>query len=206
MLNISKNQAGFTMIEILLAVSIVSILFAVAAPSFFTWTQNTKIRTASDAIFGGLQLARSEAVKRNASVRFQLTDSLTNGCALVTNSSNWIVSLNDPTGKCANTPAEPPPSPAAPDPANPYIIQSRSAAAGSANVTVAADVSTLIFNGLGRLTPTPAGNINIDTSNSTGGSCAASGGPMRCLKIFITPGGLVKMCDPTKSGTSQGCT
>lgn len=194
------------MIELMVGVIILAILFATAAPSFSAMVQNAKIRTTADAILNGLQLARAEGVKRNTLVRFQLTDTLDNTCQLVTTTSNWIISLNDPTGLCASPPADPLPSPAVPNPANPYIVQSRPSAEGSTNVTVAAAQSAIIFNGLGRLTPTPAGNLNIDISNSTGGLCVSAGGPMRCMRIIVTTGGQIRMCNPALPATNpQGC-
>jgi type IV fimbrial biogenesis protein FimT len=222
-LTLAKRQGGFTLIEVLIAVIIIGILFSVAAPSFTAMVQNSKIRTTTDAILNGLQLARAEGVSRNAVVRFQLTDSLTNGCALSTSTSNWVISLNDPTAKCANAPASPPPgSSAAASPASPYIIQSRPSTEGSTNVTVAgtilnfngtasADVFTglVTFNGMGkRLTPVTTGNTNvvISISNPAGGLCAAAGGPMRCLNVIVTSGGQVRMCNPALPATnSQGC-
>jgi len=70
---------------------------------------------------------------------------------------------------------------------------------------VAATQSVVVFNGLGRVTPVPAGNIDIDISNPSGGACAAAG-PMRCLRIRVSTGGQIRMCDPILASTDpQGC-
>lgn len=186
-----------TLIELMIGIAIVAILFLLAAPSFSTWIQNTQIRTAAEAIQNGLMLARGEAVRRNATVSFALTDTLDSSCALSISGTNWVVSQDDPTGACDS---------AASDTTAPRIIQARAGAEGSPNVQVAADQSTFVFNGLGRITPVPAGNINIDTSNLIGGNCVAGGGPMRCLRIVVSAGGQVRMCDPMFPSTDpQGC-
>jgi type IV fimbrial biogenesis protein FimT len=193
-----------TMIELMVGITIVAILFALTAPSFSTWIQNTHIRTGAEALQNGLMLARAEAVRRNTTVRFQLTSTLDNSCALSTTGTNWVVSQDDPTGACAS---------AIPDPSNtsppaPRLIQVRAGAEGSRNALVAADQSTVVYNGLGRVTPVPAGNVNINITNPIGGACLAdtTPGPMRCLRVVVSPGGQVRMCDPMfASPDPRGC-
>jgi type IV fimbrial biogenesis protein FimT len=201
-LGVRHLQKGMTLIELMVGLAVVAILFSLAAPSFSTWIQNTHIRTAAEAVQNGLLLTRAEAVRRNAPVRFQLTDTLDNSCALSTSGTNYVISQDDPSGACASPIADP----SDPNPAAPRIIQTRSGAEGSKNALVSAPQSTVIFNGLGRVTPVPAGDINFSISNPVGGNCVSQGGQMRCLRINTTPGGLVRMCDPMFPSTDpQGC-
>lgn len=195
-----------SLIELMVGIAIVAILFSLAAPSFSTWIQNTHIRTAAEAIQNGVMLARAEAVRRNSTVRFQLTDTTDNSCALSTTGTNWVVSQDDPTGACASAI----PDPSDTSPPAPRLIQVRAGAEGSRNALVAAGQSTVVFNGLGRVTPVPAGDINVNISNPIGGDCAADvpAGPMRCLRVVVSPGGQVRMCDPAfvfSDTYPQGC-
>ena len=73
MLDYEKKQQGVTLIELLIAIAIVAILAGIAVPSFTTWLQNTQIRTATEAVKNGLQLARAEAIRRNEPVNFVLS-------------------------------------------------------------------------------------------------------------------------------------
>jgi len=189
---------GTTLVELLIGLAIVGLLFAMGAPSFFAWIQNSQIRTSAEAIQNGLFLARGEAVRRNAAVRFQLTTTVTASCALSAAGGNWVVSLDDPSGACDS---------AASDTVAPRIIQVRPAAEGTDRAVVAAGQSSVIFNGLGRVTPVPAGNIDIDISNPTGGACAtATSAGMRCLRVRVSTGGQIRMCDPILASTDpQGC-
>lgn len=64
---------GFSLIEMLISLVILGILFAGALPSYGVWIQSGQIRTAAESLEAGLQLAHSEAVRRNARVSTTLT-------------------------------------------------------------------------------------------------------------------------------------
>lgn len=205
------RQHGVSLIELIIGLVIMGILLAMAIPNFMTWIQNTKIRTTAEAMLNGLQLAKAEAVRRNTLIRFQLTDNLSATCALSTSGANWVVSFDDPTtqvtphSQCASTLiSDAVEASAAPEP---RIIQVRPAAEGSSGVTVAADQSVVIFNGLGRMTPAAAVNINV--SNPDWGACATlggGGGPIRCLRVAVSAGGQIRLCDPARASTDPvGC-
>jgi type IV fimbrial biogenesis protein FimT len=76
------KPSGFSLIELMIAIVIVSLVIVLGVPSYSVWIQNTQIRNAAESIQNGLQLARGEAVKRNTNVAF----------VLGTNSS-WVVSV-----------------------------------------------------------------------------------------------------------------
>ena len=182
----NKRSHGFTLIEMMITLVVFALLLMIGLPSMTTWLQNQQIRTSAEGLQAGLQLARAEALRRNAPVRFQLVDTFTAACALANNGTSWIVSINDPTGLCDVDPS---------DIAAPLTIQKRSGAEGTPNAVVTATGgSSLIFTGLGRVSA--AGGITqIDVTNPNGGACQP-GGPMRCLRLNVTSGGSPRMCDP----------
>ena len=194
-MNTSRDR-GFTLVELLVGISVLALLLAIGAPSFATWMQSSQIRSQAESILNGLQLAQADAVKRNAPVRFELMSTLDNSCAPLTTGRNWIVSMDGATGACASTNMAD-----AAAPAPPRVIQRRAGIEGSRNAAVAASQSSIVFTGLGRVNPVPAGNITINVTNPTGGTCVADGGPMRCLRIVVSPTGQVRMCDPAAGGS-----
>ncbi len=168
----SRKVLGFSLIELLIAVSIIGILASLAVPSYRVWVQNNRIRNAAESIQNGIQLARAEAVSRNASVQFDLRG---------TNSAWTVCVTPDPAGSC-------------PNPDDVTTVQSRTIGEGSsADITVTPSVaSPYVFNSLGVLTPAPvAGTVTIDIDNS-----ALSTTDSRDLRIVIGVGGSSKMCDP----------
>lgn len=66
------KSTGFSLTELLVTISILGILTAVAMPSFQVWIQNAQIKNAAESIQNGLQRARAEAVARNVNIEFTL--------------------------------------------------------------------------------------------------------------------------------------
>lgn len=190
---VPRRMQGISLIEMMIALAIVAFLLFLGVPAFSTFLQNTQIRNAAETTLAGINLARVEAVRRNATVRFQFVSDLTSGCtvsaAALSNSSalNWVVSLGDPAGACDVAPSET---------TAPQIVQKKSAREGSANVLVTtAGAPVLFFSGLGRVNG--ALMSRVDFSNAAG-VCehVTAGAPLRCLAILVTSGGQAKMCDP----------
>ena len=63
-----KNDAGFTMIELMIIVLIVGIFASIAAPSWLAFINRQRVRTVNDRVFQTLRTAQSEA-KRTKSDR-----------------------------------------------------------------------------------------------------------------------------------------
>ena len=93
--------------ELMMVLSIMGIILAVAAPSFEDFRRNNRLSAAGNDFLTALQLARTESIKRQISV--SLCPS-TNPTAAVASCSvgpyrGWIV-FQDDNGDCARQPAE----------------------------------------------------------------------------------------------------
>ncbi len=167
------RQRGMSLVEMSITLAIVGILLVLGMPSFVEWLQNSQIRTASSSIMSGLQIARSEAVRRNARVVFTLTN------PGVTGGTGWTVTLADGTA-----------------------IQSAPAGEGSRSAVVTATpagANAVTFTGYGR-TPEPPNNLNGDGSALLTqidiDSAILAAATSRDMRIMITTGGQIRMCDP----------
>ena len=85
---------GFTLIELMVTVAIVAILATVAAPSFNEAILSNKLASYANSFLASTQLARSEAIKRNATVRLCRSDDGTSCATSGTWQQGWIV-FND---------------------------------------------------------------------------------------------------------------
>jgi type IV fimbrial biogenesis protein FimT len=68
MTSASTHSRGFTVIELMVTLSILAILLAIGVPSFSSFTENQRLRAASTDLRTDLTFARSEALKRNQQV------------------------------------------------------------------------------------------------------------------------------------------
>jgi type IV fimbrial biogenesis protein FimT len=85
--------SGFTIVELMITVAVASILMALAVPSFNQMIVSSRLTAQSNDILAAITLARSEAIKRNASVTLCRADtsSSTNCSASAGVWQNWII-------------------------------------------------------------------------------------------------------------------
>ena len=66
------QDQGFSLIELLIAITISAILIAFAAPPFMQWREGLQYREASNGFVAALRTARSKAIKTNRQVELEL--------------------------------------------------------------------------------------------------------------------------------------
>ena len=64
----NRKNRGVTLIELLVGISILSILLSVGVPSFSQFSTNNRLSSSSNVLFSSFSLARSESIKRGSRV------------------------------------------------------------------------------------------------------------------------------------------
>jgi type IV fimbrial biogenesis protein FimT len=183
-------QRGFNLIEVMVTLTVLGVLIALGAPSFGEWLQSQQIRAATEAIVNGMQVARGEAIKRNLAVQLVLEPP----------TSGWTVC--EATISPCNSSLLASPLTAV------NVIQSRSSQEGTSNANVRQTPDTAVavtFSPLGSVPPK-----NFDGSDTltridvvhNRAACLADSGSVRCLRVVVTGGGSIRMCDPTPGITA----
>ncbi len=202
-MNTPARSHGFNLIELIIAIALMSILMTFAMPMYSAFMQNQRIRVAAEGIVSGLQIARSEAVKQNRRVEFLLTDeevdpSNASSAASSASGANWMTRALDTPSAGVHTYVE----------GRDGTEGTSSATAGSL-IAVTGSTGSVIFSALGTV-EMAAATTTFDVASaspSTQGQCVASGGSVRCLRVVLVPGGQARMCDPsiTTSGDTRRC-
>lgn len=91
---VRAGTAGFTLIELMVTLAVVGILAAVAVPAMTSLIAGNRLAGASGELASSLQLARSEAIRRNAQVTICASINGTT-CTASTDWSTWIVTGRD---------------------------------------------------------------------------------------------------------------
>lgn len=80
------SAKGFSLLELLMAMAIITIAMSVSVPSFQVWVDDYRLRGTATGVVDALQIARSEAVSRNKNVVLQFT------------SNSWQLFVDDGSG------------------------------------------------------------------------------------------------------------
>ena len=85
-----RASRGFTLPELLIVITVLSVLLAIGVPSFVDLVRNQRVKSASFDLFSSLTVARSEAILRNTNVT--ITPASTSNWA-----NGWTVTYVDGT-------------------------------------------------------------------------------------------------------------
>ena len=182
-------MTGFTLLELVVTITVFGLLVAAAAPSFVTWIANSRVRAVTENLQNGLKLAQSEAIRNNRVVVFALTDDAPSVSATAKAGGKSWAALS--VGLLAEDAAL-------------TLVQGGELGSSAAGVTVAANdgngnaKASVCFDFTGRLTdPTNATGVTGEdcTTDDVQFNVTRSGAD-RPLRALVNLAGQVRVCDP----------
>ncbi|MDM0014131.1 GspH/FimT family pseudopilin [Variovorax sp. J22P168] len=197
-----RRVRGFTIVELMVTIALLSLLMAVAAPSLFAWVRNAKIRTVAEGLQNGLRVAQNESLRRSRQVVFSLTDSKLGPTATAADAkadgNHWVIFALPSMGA---------------DDSSDGFVEAGVLTDVASGVKISGP-GAICFNSVGRLIANEAQTL----TDVTGGETCAIDTPRtynisldsdadRKMRVIVSPGGQVRMCDPNKDITkfSDGC-
>ena len=188
-------ERGFTLVELMVTLTLLSLLLLLAMPSFSTWVRNTEIRSTAEALQNGIRVAKAQAAALNRQVVLTTTNATPGGDAsAVVGGRNWSVQVVPLTSEATVTAAE-------------RFLEGGNFASSANSITVSDGPATLCFSSLGRL----VANAAPSPTSPTLPACTAAPavynisrtgavlGKDRPLRVTVSMAGQVRMCDPART-------
>jgi type IV fimbrial biogenesis protein FimT len=163
----NMRPSGFTLIELMIALSIFAILVFLALPMYAQFMGNSQIRNAAENSLTGVRLAQATAIKGNSLARFMI------------DANGWAVyAWNDEIADFAVVP-----------------VQSYQFAEGASQTThtlTPAAATKVTFDGLGRVVPDASSLTQIEVTNPS----VTNPRKLRVMISGIGGNTGIKLCDP----------
>jgi type IV fimbrial biogenesis protein FimT len=213
------TMRGFSLIELMIVITIFAILLLLAIPNFQIWIANSKIRSAAEALQNDLRLAEQTAVAQNHQTALVLTSSQPTAAQVQALSSTpvgpgapagyWFVQQTPNTYDVSQLPQMLSISPIGA--VSGVQITALQAPAGALN---GAGVAAICYSSLGRqvtntaaAAPIPANCTAVDSRFVVTLPASAGVNGYRILWVTASLSGQVRVCDPSVSinAQPQGC-
>lgn len=178
--------SGFTLIELMVTLTIATALLLFAVPSFIHFQRNSELNTLTSSLVSAINLARTEAMKTGLNA---LVVAANNGTDW---SKGWLVFVDvDNSGSYS---------------AGDIVVTIRDALPSHITVsgtnTIAASPSYVRYNGSGFSKPKPGDLANATINFSRNDVASTEYSQIRRIKIAIT--GRIRACTP-QSATDAAC-
>ncbi len=192
-----RSPGGFTLIELMVTLTLLSLLLLLAVPSFTEWLRNSQVRSTAEKLQNALRAAKGGAVNLNRQVVF-----VTTAADPAENALGSAIGLNWYAQFVPRTAGE--------DTAVRYLVGGILATGTSGiNVVSTPATASICFNSLGRVvanaTPSSSTDVPACTAAAVAFLVSRSGavtGKDRKMMVTVSTGGQIRMCDPDRPVTS----
>jgi type IV fimbrial biogenesis protein FimT len=191
-----RLQRGFSLIELIVCILILLVLAGIGTPMVSRFLQNSKVSSMSNGFVSMVNLARSEAIRRNTQVTLcgltaaKTCISAASGNATPFETYGWAVFEDAPAGASTLQGATAAPT---------QLIRVENGVASGVLVRSTFAYATFTPRGLVRMDSGIDGSVKLCKSSYSGSECD-TGANVRC--ILISTGGSPSIFVPT--GTASG--
>lgn len=207
MLELSHQQQGLTLVELLVTLAIFGVLLAVGIPNASHWLLANRARSASEFYADGFSLARRQAVAHNSHSRIVLTPNIHSG------QMDWQVDLCfvTPAAQCSDVQGAWSTT-AAPSAADPQGLDGWKSVFRAADALPPSEVlaPSLLPDGARQVYYTPMGWVDPVVGQRLASlqllPASAYAGDVPPVALVITLAGMATRCNPSLPvSDSRGC-
>jgi type IV fimbrial biogenesis protein FimT len=195
----ARRAAGFSIVELMVTVTVAAVLLGLAIPSFRDLIRNNHVVETTNQLVGDLNLARSEAVRRGTLVAVISTSGGNDW------STGWYVESDGDFKGDGTFMGNPPPTTS-----KDFLLRTNAGVDTTANYKITTKVTTaactsavavsdgmVIFNAQGNLT-CKAGAFDINV-------CRPDSLPTKSKRITVSLAGMLSTQTDTSSSPAPGC-
>ncbi len=179
----STRQTGFTLMELMMTISIAAIVTMIGIPSFRYITNSNRIAGEVNGLLGDLQFARAEAIKEGLNVTVCVSAGGTSCDNSAAWKSGWIVFSNPTNGTV---------------PATGSVLRIQTPFTSTDTFTASNDVAAITFNREGYAVGIATGTL-ITLQDSTGTAAWT-----RCLSVSLN--GMMSTVKHGETASGVPCT
>lgn len=182
---LTLRQGGFTLVELMVTVTVMAVLSAIALPSFSTFMAENRAKAKATELTAAIQAAQFEASRRNRQVVFTLTSSIKPTSSLTgdVDGKSWASAALPLTGG---------------DSDKPEIIYVGGYSEGASDVKLSATSTSLCF--------LPNGSLKANTSTGiTGASCSVDASTGANIRVYPSKGDKVWRVSISVTGKVSSC-
>ena len=189
-----RAMAGFTVVELIIAVAIVAILAGLAVPMFSDAVAARRVHAIAQSLAATLQTAQTEAIRRNRAVEVAFTTATPTSANVVSatavsasSARGWISRVVNASGSTD-------------------FVGGQSLTGDFSSITLTQSIKSVAYTPTARVLDMSAGSSAPVTLGSPVSIRVATAGSARKMCVTVMNGGSVRICDPSVSyATGTAC-
>lgn len=181
-------QKGFTLIELMVTISIGTILMMIATPNLISYRRNAELTSASNTLVSSINAARGEALKRGLSAMVVPTANGSNW------NTGWVVFVDVDSDRTFNSTVD-------------TLVFTQAALSSSISMTgngVASGSSPAVIFDSSGYPKTRTGGFGAATLSITRTDTSITSDPSQTRRVVISITGRTRVCTP-RSATDSEC-
>ncbi|MFZ4760850.1 MAG: GspH/FimT family pseudopilin [Burkholderiaceae bacterium] len=189
-----RALAGFTVVELMIALAVVSILAGLAVPMFSDAVAARRVQSVAQSLAATLQTAQTEAIRRNRAIEVAFTTATPTAANAATATAVSASSARGWIARVVNASA------------TTDFVAGQALTGDFSAITLTQSIKSIAYTPMARVLDMSAGSSAPVTLGSPVTIRVSTAGSARKMCVTVMNGGSVRICDPSVSyATGTAC-